>query len=273
MRGSHQLGQRAAVELLGADLDHVDAVAGGAGGDLRRVRDAVALHRIRKPVCGNSITHSLTLPNFSSAGRSTSTAMSPENSSRTRSGLSTVRASDGRNLVHAGPAVARGNRQQIGPDAEPHMVADQAAWEIRPVQFEILVAQAAGVAAGIETEDLHRQQVEDAQQPRDVDVGGLLENFARRAGLHDAAFAHDDHFVAEVEAFLEIVRDQQHRDSKFLAHLAEHGVEFGLERRVQTLGRLVEQAAGAAHRSARARWSSAASVRPTARTGGVRRPR
>ena len=90
---SNRFRQRPARQLLGSNLDHLHAVAGGTRGHIQRISNAVALHKTRRSRLGNSTTHSFTLPNFSTPPGGSSTAMSPENSNRTRSGFSTVRSS------------------------------------------------------------------------------------------------------------------------------------------------------------------------------------
>ena len=70
---------------------------------------------------------------------------------------------------------------------------------------------------------------------------GLIENLARRSALHDAAFAQHEHLVAQLEAFVQIVRDQQHGRFEIRADLAQHVVELGAQRSVQALRGLVEQ--------------------------------
>src|SRR5580692_2093833 len=91
--GSHQTIQVASGELLGANLNHLHTVAAGAGGHIERIGNAVTPHRMRSPALGNSTTQSFTPLYLSIAPAGNSTAISPENSRRTRSGFSMVRRS------------------------------------------------------------------------------------------------------------------------------------------------------------------------------------
>src|ERR1700722_3409316 len=91
--GSHKIRQIARGKLLGANLDHLHAITGGALRNRERIGNAVTIHKIRRSRLGNSTTHSFTPLYFSMTSAGTSTAMSPENSSRERSGFSIVRSS------------------------------------------------------------------------------------------------------------------------------------------------------------------------------------
>src|SRR5271154_2307300 len=90
---AHQIDKRAGGKLFGANLNHLHCVASGARGDIGGVGNAVAFHKIRRSRPGNSTTQSFTPLYFPAIPAGISTAMSPENSRRKRSGFSTVRSS------------------------------------------------------------------------------------------------------------------------------------------------------------------------------------
>ena len=117
------------------------------------------------------------------------------------------------NLVGLGPrTVLPHGTKVLGAHAKPDAVSEQASREIGPGDFMILKLEAAGVAARIERQNFRFEQVRDAQQPRNLHAGGLFQDLARRAALHDAALAQDQHLLGQLEALVQIVRDQQNGD-------------------------------------------------------------
>ena len=70
---------------------------------------------------------------------------------------------------------------------------------------------------------------------------GWSSTLRGRAGLHDAAGAQHQHLVAQLEALVQVVRDQQDGDVELGAHLAQHGVEVRAQGGVEPARGLVEQ--------------------------------
>src|SRR4029077_11114746 len=104
--------------------------------------------------------------------------------------------------------------------------------EIRPLDLKFTDLDAAGVAARVEASDLALQEIERAEQARHLDVRWLIQSCARGAALDDFPAAQDQHLLAQLEAFVEIVRHQQHRRLKLLLDLPQHGVEFRSQRSI-----------------------------------------
>jgi hypothetical protein len=129
----------------------------------------------------------------------------------------------------------------IGADAQGDAIAFEVAGEIRAVEFELAQLNLAQVAARVERADFGGEQVEAAEQAGDVDAGGLIEDLARRACLGDFAFAQNDHFLGELEAFIEVVSDQKNRRFEIGADLLEDSVKFRAQRSIEALRRLIEE--------------------------------
>src|SRR5690349_10717202 len=88
-------------------------------------------------------------------------------------------------------AIVRPYTQIFGADAQPDPVTQQAPGKVCSGDLVILETQAAGVAAWIERRDFGLKQIWDTEQSRYLHVGRLLQDFSRRAALHDAAIADD----------------------------------------------------------------------------------
>ena len=144
-------------------------------------------------------------------------------------------------LVGARRAVSGRCRELVGTDAHPHAIAAEVAGKIRSGQLEPGHPQAAEVELRVQLQDVGRKQVENAEQPRHLDAGRAFGDGARRAALHQPALAQDQHFVAQLEALLQIVCHQHGGDLKLGADLPQQAIELAAEGRVQAAGRLIEQ--------------------------------
>src|SRR5579863_2055904 len=137
--------------------------------------------------------------------------------------------------------VVRRDAQIFGANAQPDAIAKQAAGKVSSGKFKFLKAQPAGVPARIERCNLRFKQIGDADEARHLHAGGLFQDLERRATLHDAAVAHDQHLLGQLEAFIEIVRYEQDRNLKIGAYLSQQRVQFRAEQGVQALGGLIQQ--------------------------------
>src|SRR5690242_20107049 len=145
-----------------------------------------------------------------------------------------------RNLIAPGPAISRMRVELVGTNANRHSIAFEMSREIRTFDFVLADLDTRKIASRIEGPYLGWNQIERSQQPGDIEVRRLIENFSRRTALDDSSFAHDDHFFAELEAFLQVVAHQQHGGLELGANLAHDFIELGAEDGVEALRRLVE---------------------------------
>ena len=158
-------------------------------------------------------------------------------------GADGVRAFEKAGLVDADAVVAGfGDEVQFfGTRAERDAGAFETAAQMGAVHVLAEHADAAGLAAGIEGEDLGFVEVEVAEEGGHGRGAGVAEEVERRAAVQDAAGAEEQDMVGEGEAFVLIVRDQQHRDAEGGFHFEDDGVEVGAEGGVEAAARFIEE--------------------------------
>ena len=113
-------------------------------------------------------------------------------------------------VVSEGELAARPGAQGMSRRRHPDVVAAKTTGDIEALEVVVADAQTAGILAGIERSDLGFKDVQAAKQTGDLMGRRAPQHFFRRARLHDASVAHHQHLIAEFEAFVEVVRDEQY---------------------------------------------------------------
>lgn len=74
--------------------------------------------------------------------------------------------------------------------------------------------------------DLGGEEVTHADQLRNADAGGTLQHLFQCARLQNATIGQDGHPVGQQCSFVQVVRDQHHRNVNVLPELREFGMKM-----------------------------------------------